>query len=184
MEASHVSPTTGGTTEFRFREARFGDQAAIRSIVVSVLAEYGLAPDPQGVDADLKDLVSSYDGRGGSFRVVTSREGNIVGCGGLYPITEHIAEIRKMYLLREARGHGLGRALLEELITLAKQRRFERVEVETASVLREAISMYRRRGFVPLARDHLADRCDQAYVLHLASDVPSSAQCAAAELRG
>jgi putative acetyltransferase len=91
----------------------------------------------------------------------------------LYPLTERDAEIRKMYLLREARGRGLGRVLLEELIALAKERHFQCVMVETASALREAISLYRKRGFVPFAHDHLARRCDQAYVLHLAGDVPS-----------
>jgi putative acetyltransferase len=158
--------------QFGFREAISDDEAAIRSVVFSVLAEYGLSPDPQGIDADLNDVVSNYGERGGFFRVVTSTEGNIVGCGGLYPLTEHDAEIRKMYLLPEARGQGIGRKLLEELITSAKERHFQRIVVETASVLREAISLYRQRGFVPFAHHHLAKRCDQAYVLHLASDAP------------
>jgi hypothetical protein len=91
-----------GLPQFRFREAASGDAAAIRAVVFSVLAEYGLCPDPQGIDADLDDVVSNYGARGGSFRVVTSIEGNIVGCGGLYPLTEHDAEVRKMYLLPEA----------------------------------------------------------------------------------
>ena len=157
--------------QFRFREATASDAAAIRSVVFSVLAEYGLSPDADGIDADLNDVASSYGERGGSFRVVTSLDGRVVGCGGLYPLTESDAEIRKMYLLREARGLGLGRALLDELIALATERRFKRVVVETAAVLKEAISLYRRRGFVPFAHDHLAKRCDQAYVLNLAGDV-------------
>jgi putative acetyltransferase len=160
--------------QFRFRDAITGDEAAVRSVVSSVLSEYGLPFDPEGTDADLNDLVSNYGARGGSFRVLISNSGSIVGCGGLYPFTERDAEIRKMYLLREARGRGFGRMLLEELIASAKQRHFQRVVVETASPLREAIALYRQRGFVPFAHDHPAKRCDQAYVLHLAGDVPSA----------
>jgi GNAT superfamily N-acetyltransferase len=158
--------------DFRLRDAGAGDAAAIRAVVVSVMTEYGLASDLDGNDADLDDVVSSYCARGGSFRVVTSVEGNIVGCGGLYPINERDAEIRRMYFLPAARGLGLGRRLLEELIAHARERRFERVLLETASVLKEAISLYRKRGFVPVPHERPLRQCDQAYALRLDDDPP------------
>lgn len=159
---------TPDASTFRAREATADDADAIRAVVVAVMAEYGLSSDLEGNDADLRDFVAAYCERGGSFRVVTSGEGNVVGCGGLYPIDEREAEIRRMYLLPQARGFGIGRKLLEELISLAKERRFERVVLETASVLKEAISLYRNRGFVPVARRGTAlRRCDQAYALQL-----------------
>ncbi|MCR4296573.1 MAG: GNAT family N-acetyltransferase, partial [Elusimicrobia bacterium] len=77
------------------------------------------------------------------------------------------AEVRKMYLLPETRGHGYGRELLRSLIDFARQAGFKRVVLETASVLKEAISLYRSFGFTPVQREHLASRCDQAYVLDL-----------------
>lgn len=157
---------------YRLRDAVTGDEAAIRFVVATVMAEYGLSADLESNDADLADIVASYAARGGSFRVVVSAEGGIVGCGGLYPIDERDAEIRRMYFLPAARGHGLGRELLEELIAFAKERRFERVVLETASVLTAAISLYRRRGFVPVVHERPpVRRCDQAYVLLLAGDM-------------
>jgi N-acetylglutamate synthase-like GNAT family acetyltransferase len=157
--------------DFAFREAAPADGGSIRAVVLAVLGEYGLSPDPQGLDTDLVDVASSYVARGGCFRVVVSADGRIVGCGGLYPLGSRDAEIRKMYLLPEARGRGLGRALLENLIGAAREREFDRVIVETASVLKEAISLYRQRGFVPFDRAQLPKRCDRAYVLHLTSNV-------------
>lgn len=162
--------------EFRFREATAEDGPIIRSIVASVLAEYGLPSDPEGIDADLADVVSGYRDRGGSFRVLSDADGAIVGCGGLYPVTEKEAEIRKMYFLPPARGLGLGRRLLDDLIALATERGFERVVIETASVLKEAVSLYRRRGFVPFTHAHPAGRCDQAYVLELRDNLPDSVE--------
>jgi GNAT superfamily N-acetyltransferase len=161
---------TPDAPEFRLREATAGDGAAIRAVVVAVMTEYGLSSDVEADDADIQNVVASYAERGGSFRVATSTEGDIVGCGGLYPIDEQQAEIRRMYLLPKVRGLGIGRTLLEELISFAEERRFERVVLETASVLKEAISLYRKRGFVPVARRSAAIRqCDQAYALELAS---------------
>ena len=168
---------TRSAAEFRLREATADDGTAIRAVVVAVMNEYGLSSDLEGNDADLRDFVAGYRDRGGSFRVVTSIEGGIVGCGGLYPIDDREAEIRRMYLLPEARGVGVGRQLLEELISVATERRFERVVLETASVLKEAISLYRKRGFVPVARRGTALRqCDQAYALQLGNTAQQSSR--------
>jgi GNAT superfamily N-acetyltransferase len=152
---------------FRFRDAVAGDEAAIRSIVHSVLEEYGLKADPQRTDADLRDVQANYSERGGAFLVVISETDQIVGCGGLYPLERGDCEIRKMYLLPPARGRGVGGALVDHLLELARTKGFKRVIVETASVLREAIALYQKRGFLPFDHPHLASRCDRAYALPL-----------------
>ena len=155
---------------FSLREAAPADAPAIRAVVFTVLEEYGLSPSPSSTDADLDDIIASYAARGGLFRVITSADGAVVGCGGLYPIDRTEAELRKMYLLKDARGQGLGRMLLNDLIAAARERGFERVVAETASVLREAIGLYRSSGFLPYKRAHMASRCDQAFVLALTRD--------------
>ena len=142
------------------------DHPAVCAIVGGVLREYGLSADPADTDADLQDIETSYVKRGGVFRVLTDG-GRIVGCGGLYPLANGEAEIRKMYFLPAARGKGYGRRMLSELLTEAKARGYRRVVLETASVLKEAIALYRSAGFKPYAREHLACRCDQAMALEL-----------------
>ena len=106
--------------EFVFREAVSRDSKAVFGIVDSVLREYGLEPDPLGTDADLADLEASYSKRGGVFRVIESADKIIVGCGGLFPVDSTTVELRKMYLLPEARGRGLGKKLLAELLDEAR----------------------------------------------------------------
>ena len=88
------------------RDASNADEAAIREVVYSVLAEYGLAPDPGGTDADLADLEGNYWNSGGVFHLVLSPEGSPVGCAGLFRLSSTEAELRKMYLLPAARGRG------------------------------------------------------------------------------
>lgn len=154
--------------EFRVREAAAGDEPAIRAVVRAVREEFAVLADPTSADADLGDVVASYADRNGAFRVILAPGGEIVGCGGLYPLDDEEAEIRKMYFLSVARGHGLGRTLLRDLVDVARKRGFRRVLVETATVLQDAISLYRRNGFVPAKRQRVGSGCDQAYVLHLA----------------
>jgi len=150
----------------QFRNATNADAARIRDIVFSVLEEYGLAPDPASTDSDLEDIEGNYHRRGGAFEVVVAR-GEVVGCAGLYPVDSTTCELRKMYLLPQCRGEGLGKQILERFLKRARELGFSRMVLETASVLEEAISLYRRYGFKPFQPEHLSARCDQAYELQL-----------------
>jgi len=135
--------------------------------VFTVLGEYHLQPDPGCTDADLNDIEQSYLVRGGVFCVLEEQDGSIVGSYGLHPMGPGVCELRKMYLHRDYRGQGLGRRLLEDALSRARQAGFRRITLETASVLTEAIRLYERYGFKPIVADHLSCRCDQAYALDL-----------------
>ncbi|MBN2271393.1 MAG: GNAT family N-acetyltransferase [Sedimentisphaerales bacterium] len=143
------------------------DCRGIAELVFTVLREYSLEPDPECTDADLKDISLSYFDRGGAFYVLEDRPGSIIGAYGLYRIDEATCELRKMYLQKSFRGKGLGKLLLEDALKKAKQMGFEKMTLETASVLTEAISLYRSYGFVEYQPSHLSSRCDQAFQLEL-----------------
>lgn len=154
------------------RPATNADAEAVQRIVSATLEEYGLRTDPQTTDADLTDLDAAYAGRGGILLVLEEPEGRVVGCGGLYALEEGEWEIRKMYLLPEARGRGEGRRLLHRLMGEARWRSARRVVLETAAVLKEAIALYEAYGFERYDPPHLSSRCDQAYALTLPGEPP------------
>ena len=151
----------------KLRPANNEDREKITDLVYGVLREYGLKPDGACTDADLKDIEHSYFGRGGTFSVLEEQDGSIVGAYGLYPVDKRTCELRKMYLRSSYRGKGLGKLLLEDALAEARRMGFERMTLETASVLKEAIALYKSYGFVEYEPEHLSSRCDQAYVLEL-----------------
>jgi GNAT superfamily N-acetyltransferase len=153
--------------DFIIRPATNGDTENVRMLVFGVLAEFGLAGDPETTDADLGDIEGYYLNRGGMFEVIETDRFAIVGSVGIYPMDDRRCELRKMYLAREVRGKGLGKLLLERAISFARSAGFTSIVLETASVLKDAISLYERYGFRPVASDHLAARADQAYVLEI-----------------
>src|SRR5947207_12745488 len=62
-----------------------------------------------------------------------------------------IAEIKRLYVLPEARGTGLGRTLAERAIAEAQAKRYERVRLDThRPSMAAAISLYRKLGFVEI----------------------------------
>jgi putative acetyltransferase len=72
-----------------------------------------------------------------------------------------------MYILKSARGRGLGKRLLEDLLEAARRGGFAEVWLETNSVLTVATRLYEKYGFQPVDPDDLRPRCDQAYLLRL-----------------
>ena len=151
----------------RLRPANNTDCDNIANLVYGILREYNLKPDPAATDADIKDIESSYFGRGGMFFVLETEEGSIIGAYGLYPVEEKTCELRKMYLHKAHRGKGLGKFLLEDALSNTRQLGFKKMILETASVLKEAIALYKSYGFVEYNPQHMSSRCDQAYLLEL-----------------
>ncbi len=151
----------------RLRPANNKDCEKITELVCSVLKEYNLEPDPTCTDADIKDIERSYFERGGTFYVLEEENGSIIGAYGLYPVDRQMCELRKMYLYSSYRGKGLGKLLLKSALSKARQMGFKKMTLETASVLKEAISLYKSYGFVEYKPEHLSSRCDQAFMLEL-----------------
>jgi GNAT superfamily N-acetyltransferase len=107
--------------------------------------EYGIdarAESQQGLSTSIEELLQP---RGRLY--VAEIDQSPVGLGGLNPISEEIAEIKRMYVRPEARGHGVGRMLLQQLVTDARELAFRLVRLESASFMREAHALYRSFGF-------------------------------------
>ena len=132
-----------------------------KEIIFSVLDEYGIGGYTHHTDNDLEDIESAY-GKG-YFGMIQNQEGKMVGTFGLFPLSETAAEIRKMYLLPEARGNGIGKWMVNFLIEKAKELNFKKVELETASVLKEAIGLYKKVGFQEATASNASPRCDRAF---------------------
>jgi putative acetyltransferase len=156
--------------DFVIRAWQPSDRDAAAEIIRSVLAEYGLGWEPGGADRDVLEVETSYLARQGEFWVI-ELDGRLVGTGAYYPIQrgKNAVEIRKMYLLAEVRGKGLGRFLLQQLETAIAARGFGQIWIETASVLQEAVQIYERNGYQPATGVETA-RCDRVYVKFLPQD--------------
>jgi putative acetyltransferase len=150
------------------RSADNDDLPAIHAVLSTVRGEYGVIDESGVSDNDLADLRRSYFSLGGTFEVVEDcREKRIVGCAGLLPLNSCRAELCKMYLEKSARGTGLGKRLLENLLAAARSNGFAEVWLETNSTLVKAISLYKKYGFQLLDSGQLLPRCDVAYILYL-----------------
>ena len=146
------------------------DAAAATDLVRRVLSEHGLPFEPRGADADLLAPEAHYVAGGGAFYVATDADGRVVGTAALERTGPASGEVRKMFLLPEARGNGIGRTLLDAVLGAARARRLARVTLSTRFRYDRAIRMYERAGFrlVGSARQPRGGELGLIYELDLA----------------
>lgn len=139
------------------------DRQEVVDLITSVLTEYGLGSEPQGADRDVYEVEEYYQQTGGEFWVIEQNQ-QLIGTAGFYPIKRGnlAVEIRKMYLLPQARGKGLGKFLLFQLEQTIKEKGFKEIWIETASVLKEAVQLYEHSGYEPTTGVE-THRCDLVY---------------------
>jgi ribosomal protein S18 acetylase RimI-like enzyme len=83
--------------------------------------------------------------------LLAKRGAALVGTVGLKRLCPGIAEIKRLYVVPAMRGSGIGKALLERIISEARRRRYECVRLDShRASMTTAISIYRRLGFAEI----------------------------------
>src|SRR4051812_6142666 len=93
---------------------------------------------------------AEYESPTGSFLVVYE-DGEPVACGGIRALPDGAAEVKRMYVVPDARGRGIGARLLARLEDEARRLGYRRVRLDTAASLTEAQSLYRAAGYDEIA---------------------------------
>ncbi len=154
--------------EFLIRPATNDDIISVKQIIFTCLKEYALPPDINGKDSDLNNIEKNYFSNDGFFGVVVNTNTNqLVGTFGLFPVSENICELRKMYLSKEVRGKGLGKSILNTAINKAREKHYKKIILETISPLTTAIYLYKQFGFKEITPRVINERVDQAFELEI-----------------
>ena len=79
------------------------------------------------------------------------RGGELLAVGALKELDSDHAEIKSMHTVEAVRGQGIGRAMVDHLVAVARKRGFRRVSLETGTgpVFAPARSLYAGAGFEP-----------------------------------
>jgi GNAT superfamily N-acetyltransferase len=134
---------------------------------VEVRAEaYGSAvarPLTDALAAELRGRYDGFDGAGGEpdpsvfgppdgHFVVAWQDGVPVGCGGLARSEEADGEgeIRRMYVVPEARGRGISKAVLAALEDAARTLGYTAIRLETGDAQPEACALYAGAGYAEI----------------------------------
>ena len=129
-------------TDPRRPEAR----EALRQYLSEIKSRVAIAFDENDLD-DVDDLAAP----GGVFLLVYCGD-VVVGCGGVRTIAPAVGELKRMWIRPDNRGTGLGSRLLSDLIEQSRALGHTRLVLDTNRGLTEALVLYGKHGFEPIAR--------------------------------
>jgi putative acetyltransferase len=147
------------TNFLEIRPIEPADVPALLQIIAESRAEYGIADRvAELLEPADHALYASYQ-RQRTLYFVALLGGEVVGGAGVAPLAGAdplTCELQRMYLRPDARGRGIGDALLERCLAAAKQFLYVRCYLETVTQMHAALEFYGRHGFrdlqAPLGR--------------------------------
>ncbi|MFC4741043.1 GNAT family N-acetyltransferase [Flavobacterium ponti] len=99
------------------------------------------------IDGDEKDFFAQYNQIYIDNVVVCYENEKPLGCGAFKKMESNIAEIKRMFVLPEARGKGIATKILNELENWTKELHYNSCVLETSQKLENAIALYRKFGY-------------------------------------
>jgi ribosomal protein S18 acetylase RimI-like enzyme len=105
----------------------------------------------QNFEAEMAAMPGKYSPPAGELLLARRLDGVPVGCVGLRPLdAQGVCEMKRLYVSPEGRGTGLGKRLVETVISKAEQIGYCEMRLDTLPSMAEAIALYRKSGFEPM----------------------------------
>jgi len=123
-------------------------RAAVRQYFAELDARFPGGFDVAAAEADDRADPDLHEVR----FLVASSDGEPVACGGVRTLDPDVGEIKRMWVHRDWRGAGLGARLLRHLEGVSTAMGHRTVRLDTNGTLVEAVAMYERAGYRPIAR--------------------------------
>jgi GNAT superfamily N-acetyltransferase len=135
-------------SDVTFQRADAGQPPAselLEAMVSELEPLYGRIDVPQAPSATPADFAPP----GGSF-LIGYQDGEPVCVGGIKRLPDGACEIKRMYVVRQARGRGVARELLEALEDEARSLGYELARLDTGPRQPHAERMYRAAGYAEI----------------------------------
>jgi len=121
-----------------------------RERVVNIFREYITSPQAdlgfQDHEAEFASLPGKYVAPDGCV-LLAWHDDAVVACAALRRIDEHTAEMKRVYVRPVARGNGLGRHLVVEVLATARRLGYTRICLDVLPEFKAAQSLYGSLGF-------------------------------------
>jgi GNAT superfamily N-acetyltransferase len=137
------------------RRYQAGDREAVWSLHNLALEEVGAHAGNGPWDEDVRRVEATYLGDGGEF-LVGVLEGRVVAMGALRRRSAEVAEVKRMRVHPQVQRRGFGRAILVALERRARELGYVRLVLDTTTLQRAAIALYRDHGYVETGRATVA----------------------------
>ncbi|MDP5171951.1 MAG: GNAT family N-acetyltransferase [Bacteroidia bacterium] len=102
-------------------------------------------------ERELRQLPGAYAAPTG-FLLLARWDDSPVGCVAIRDLGEGFCEMKRMFVLPEHQGKGIGSTLASEIIYAAKGAGYQHIRLDTHPWMAAAIKMYQALGFIEIGR--------------------------------
>lgn len=146
--------TTGIMSDQRFSIAPArtpDDVSAVSELFRAYAASLDVDLCFQGFEAELAAMPGKYAPPKGELLIARNAQGGPIGCVALRPIEpEGACEMKRLYVVPDGRGLGLGGKLVTMLLAEARRIGYREIWLDTLPSMTGAISLYGKLGFEPM----------------------------------
>jgi ribosomal protein S18 acetylase RimI-like enzyme len=147
-----------GENHLSIRNARDVERRIVRDLTVAAYEQYQAVMPADFWTYYRSNLIATLDEEGKGERIVAEQNGSIVGSVMLFPpaanayanalISSSYPEVRFLAVLPQTRGQGIGTTLMRECERRAREMGAEAIGLHTAEVMKTAMLLYERLGYV------------------------------------
>lgn len=124
--------------------------ARARDLMWTYAHSLSVSLDFQGFDQEMSQLPGPYAAPDGAL-VIATVNGIDAGCCALRPIADvdysNACEMKRLFVLPAFRGFGLGRLLVERVMSVARAAGYAHMLLDTLDEMEAARALYRELGF-------------------------------------
>lgn len=149
----HEQQDTMPEAQFKIRPVRTSeDLAATIALFRAYAASLGVDLAYQDFEGELAALPGKYAPPEGALLLACRLDGTPLGCVAMRPMAPAgCCEMKRLYVAPEARGLGLGKALVEAVVEAAQRAGYRELWLDTLPDMLDAQALYARLGFTLIA---------------------------------
>jgi ribosomal protein S18 acetylase RimI-like enzyme len=119
---------------------------AVRKLFLEYADSLGFDLEFQDFSRELATLPGQYASPQGCILLAKDSE-QVIGCVALRPLEDGICEMKRLYVVPEYRGRGIGRDLAQMVVNEAREIGYKKMRLDTIESMQEARTLYSSLGF-------------------------------------
>ena len=131
--------------------------------------------DPAKWGAVLSSLPQTHAPPRGEM-LLARLDGRPVGCVMMQRIDDQTCEMKRMFVKSEAQGHKIGRRLCERIMSVATERGYRHMRLDTGVNHDEALALYHSVGFRVIGPYYNPPEDIRDHLVFMEAELPASAE--------
>lgn len=119
----------------------------VKKLIFTVVSELGFPPHPTPTHRykDLDHIEKRYRGRSRFWIAIINDK--VIGTVAIKKVDTHACRLRRMFVLPEFHGKGIGDKLLSTVLSFARENNYEVIHLKTHKYMTRAHRFYEKHGF-------------------------------------